>query len=54
MEAPPTTFLWMLLLSQSASPAKAEVSHPGGVLVGEPAPPYQEGWPGHGSKRRTK
>lgn len=47
-EALPTTNL----LSQSASFAEAGALHPGGILVGKPAPPYQEGWPGHG--RRTK
>lgn len=50
-EAPPT----MYLLSQSASSAKAGALHPGGILVGKPAPPYQEGWPGHGKRnQRTK
>lgn len=54
-EAPHVLFLllMMLLLSPSASSAKAVVSHPGGVLVWEPAPPYQEGWPEGESNRRT-
>lgn len=47
-EAPPIVFssLMLLLLSPSlASSAKAAASHPGGILVWEPAPPYQERWP---------
>lgn len=53
-EAPPVVFLLLLLLSsQSASSAKAVASHPGGVLVWEPAPPYQEGWPEGGRNKRT-
>lgn len=54
-EAPPAVFLLLtlLLLSPSASSAKAVASHPGGVLVWEPAPPYQERWPEWGRNRRT-
>lgn len=28
----------------------AAALHPGGILVWEPAPPYQEGWPKGGGK----
>lgn len=48
-EAPPIMFLSML--SQSALSVGA--SHPGGILVWEPAPPYQEGWPKRGRNRKT-
>lgn len=55
-EAPPVVFLllMLLLLLPSASSAKAVASHPGGILVWEPAPPYQEGWPEWGRNRRTQ
>lgn len=42
------------MLSWSASWGKAAASsHPGGVLVREPAPPYQEGWPEGGRDTTT-
>lgn len=42
------------MLSWSASCGKAAAaSHTGGVLVREPAPPYQEGWPEGGRDTRT-
>lgn len=42
------------MLSLSASWGKAAASsHPGGVLVREPAPPYQERWPESGKDKTT-
>lgn len=52
-EAPPMMFLLLILLSQSAPSPKAGASHPRGVLVWEPAPPYQEGWSECGRSERT-
>lgn len=52
--APPIVFLLLLLNSQLASSAAAGVSHPGGILVREPASPYQEGWPEKERRRRKR